>query len=182
MRNIFLSFCICITAIAYGSQNNFMTVTLRSPRSNNTSLLVPVNATAAEIMDTYKVAKNLPDNTELVLFFADRGEVKPEDQFTPDEVSKDVFSVVIKTKSAPIKAPVTTKKITIKNLYSGSHTINYEPNDTIEDIIKKYRKTTGLGEKYEITLFVGKLETDAYADKVLKPNSVVYAADSIRGT
>lgn len=136
------------------------------------SISVPVGSTVADLLDAYKKDQNLPQNT-LVTMKANSGNIN-------DMMPIEDFILLAHKHSIGviIALPETAPTITLYNPEEKkSHTMEYSKNDTVQNIIEKYREKTGLGYNYELMIFENQLAPTSKASDVVKKGNTYYITD-----
>jgi hypothetical protein len=157
------------------------------PQIDDDYYSVTENETVKDLIDKFKKKALIDTDTYSVeLRFGDH--ILQSNDRVKDALEKKNYNaksnsvkVDIKKQTPPTSKPemITTKdqqRVTIELPGGAQQVIEYDQNDTYEDIIRKLRQKTGVGEKYEITLFEQKLNPKARV-RPFKPSDKIYAMD-----
>jgi len=136
---------------------------------------VLVGSTVADLLDAYKKDQNLPQSTPVTMVVNGKNinDMMPIEEFETLTLNYNY--------GVRITLPEVAPTITLYNAEENkSHTMEYNRNDTIQDIIEKYREKTGLGYNYELMIFENHLAPTAKAGDVLKKGKTYYITDFVK--
>lgn len=183
MFNIIMLLCLLVPTIIQTADSNYTKpeltekYSLRLQDRGRTILLeIPAtaNSTVADVIKAYKKSKDMPEKDEIMILL--KGDKLDPRTAMSSIDTRDVFHIV------PVAPTQQAQQKTI-TIYSPagkmSHVIEYNNNDTVQDITNKYRQKTGLGEKYEILLFEKQLEPRKKISDATN-SATLYAVDIVQ--